>query len=240
VNSEAQIFDLLEKLQKKIDLIYSIQQSKPQGDRKELYTALAAAQAEFRIARAHKENHYFRMKYEDLADVIIASRPYLAKNGLSVTFPVNSTDDGGTVLSCILLHSSGQEIESKVRLLPAKNDPKSFSSEMSFMKRILYSGITGVVADDEDDDADLAMSGPRDVEARGVALNAKPEPREDKTPITKEQYEELEYELAEYPEITQQILDGLKIRELANMPKAKYSEAIRRVRYIKDLRNNKR
>ncbi len=237
--NESQIFELLEKIQKRLDSLFV--QPKSIVDRKELHAALAAAQSEFRVARSHRENSYDSSKYEALDDVVAVSRPYLAKNGLSVTFPINHTDDGGMILSCILLHSSGQSIESSVRLLPAKNDPKSLASEASFMKRILYSGLTGVVASDEDDDATIAMADHREVAEIGAirtVLTAKADPREEKGPITKEQYDELEYELGEYPDITQKILDGLKIRDLASMPKGKYHEAIKRVRYIKNLRNN--
>ena len=57
--------------------------------------------------------------------------------------------------------------------------------------------------------------------------------------ITREQIEELEYELAEYPDLAESILDGLRIQSLADMPKSQYGVSIRRIREIKQLRNGK-
>jgi hypothetical protein len=241
--NDAQLTDALDRIYKaiqeqakKVDQI--LIQPKALFSQKELNAALAAAQSEFEIARKSKEDNYYHMRYENLTDVVDASRPYLAKNGLSVTFLIDHKDDGGALLTCSLLHSSGQSLESKMRLLPSKNDPKSLASEVSFMKRILYAGITGVVADDEDDDAEVAMATFRDTDERGLSP-AKPETREERIPITKDQYEELEYELAEYADIGQVILDAYKIRDLASMPKSKYSSAMSRIRAIKALRNKR-
>lgn len=239
--NDAQLTEFLERSYKvaqeqtkKLDQL--LIQPKALGSQKELNAALAAAQSEFEIARKSKEDNYYHMRYENLTDVVEASRPYLSKNGLSVTFTIEHKDDGGAMLTCSLLHSSGQAIESNMRLLPSKNDPKSLASEVSFMKRILYAGITGVVADDEDDDAEIAMSTFRENDERGLSPEKKPENREDRTPITKDQYDELEYELAEFPDIGKVILDAYKIRDLASMPKAKYHSAMSRIRAIKALR----
>ncbi len=59
--------------------------------------------------------------------------------------------------------------------------------------------------------------------------------------ITREQIEEIEYELADpqFHDIVPQILDGLKIQSIADMPKSKFLIAIRRIREIKQLRTGK-
>ena len=76
--------------------------------------------------------------------------------------------------------------------------------------------------------------------AKGTALNTKYNPKENKyESITTEQLEELEYELAEFPDIAEQILEGFKIQSLANMPKQKFLPAVSRIREIKLLRNGK-
>lgn len=235
MENELKILDLLEKIWGAIK-----GKDKQAQGLKELNIALAAAQAEYTVARRSRRNMDLNEQFEDLSDVMDASRPYLAKNGLSVTFPISSSEDQGTMLSCILLHSSGQSIESKVRVLPAKNDPRSFASEVAFMKRILYSGLVGVCAEDEDDDADGAMEEYRKADAKRSALSSKADPREDKVPVTKEQLEELEYELEDNSDIAEKILDAYSIRDLASMPKARYHEAIKRIREIKDARTRKR
>src|SRR5580698_7805623 len=118
----------------------------------QLNTALALAQGEFETARRSRESLDYNDRYGDLSDVVDASRAYLAKNGLSVTFPISNNTDTGTLLECVLLHSSGQEIRSSMRILPQKNDPRSYASEINFMKRVLYSALVGVCVEGEDDD----------------------------------------------------------------------------------------
>jgi len=151
--NEVALFDSLEKITKKLDVALSSLVQKAPGDLKELNAALAAAQGEFKIARPSKENNYWKAKYECLADLVEASRKPLSKNGLSVRFEDAVGPDGMTLLTCILAHSSGQQVASTIRVLPAKNDPRAFVSENEYLKRMLYAGLVGVVADEDDDDA---------------------------------------------------------------------------------------
>jgi hypothetical protein len=207
---------------------------------KDLAVALAQCQGEITIAFLNKSNPYFKSSYADMASIVGASRPYLTKHGLSVVQNIVTHDDGQTVLHTILLHGSGQYIESRMRVLPTKNDIQSMSSYITYLKRIAYTSLIGVVTGDEDDDGEAAVADTRDLLAKGVALNHKYNPKEDAPePITKEQLEELHYELSEYPDIAEQVLDGLKIQNLADMPKSKYMISIRRVREIKQSRNKK-
>jgi hypothetical protein len=82
------------------------------------------------------------------------------------------------------------------------------------------------------------MYSQREVKSKGVAINAKYDPRDvTKETITKEQLNELEYELAEYPDIAEMVLDGLKIQSLADIPKSKFQVSATRIREIKRIRN---
>ena len=77
----------------------------------------------------------------------------------------------------------------------------------------------------------------REVIAKGTSLNTKYNPREQSyEPITKEQLEELEYELASWEDIAELVLDGLHIQSLSDMPKSKYLASITRIREIKRAR----
>ena len=58
--------------------------------------------------------------------------------------------------------------------------------------------------------------------------------------MTKEQLEELEYELADYPDIAEKVLDGLHLQNLADMPKSKYMSSLTRIREIKMVREGKK
>src|SRR6266404_1785862 len=208
-------------------------------DLKELFAALAKAQSEMRVAGLSSENPFFKSRYADLADIVRASRPALTKYGLSVIHQILPNEDGANILHCILCHSSGQFMRTSMRILPVKNDIQSLGSCITYLKRYTYAAITGVITSDEDDDGELVMGSVREETKKGTSLNTKYNPKEEShITITREQLEELEYELAEYTDITEMVLNGLKIHALADMPKSKFITAINRVREIKESRNN--
>lgn len=201
----------------------------------ELSTALSKAQGEFEIAGLNKSNPYFKSKYADLASVVSAARPSLTKYGLSVVQNIVAHDDGTSVLHTILLHSSGQYIESRMRILPAKSDIQSISSYTTYIKRMAYASLVGVVTGDEsDDDGEAAVATERAVYAKGVALNNdyKPQDAPFQT-VSKDQLDELEYELEGYPNIAELMLNGYKIQSIADLPKRNYLGAITRIRELK-------
>jgi hypothetical protein len=228
--------EALEQLSLKIDTL--IAKFNPLCEKAELFGALAKAQAEMKTARSNQENRYFKTMFEDLESVIAASRPALTKYGLSVIHIPQTNEDGAAVLKCILAHSSGQFIESTMRMLPVSNDPQSLGSCFTYLRRLSYASLVGVAAQQEDDDAERAMADMRLTEEKGTSLNHKYNPKEQSSEtITREQLDEIEYELAEYPDIGEQVLKGLRILSLADIPKSKYRDAVTRIRTIKAARN---
>jgi hypothetical protein len=206
---------------------------------KELFTALAKAQMDIEVAGLHNENPFFKSRYADLATVVRASRPHLTKNGLSVIQQIMPNDDGQLILHTILAHSSGQWIETRMRVIPAKNDVQTLGSTLTYLRRYSYAALVGVVAGTDDDDGEVAVAHYRDTQSKGVGISVKYDPRQQSADtITSEQLEELEYELAEYPDIAETILDKLQLQSLADMPKNKFMVSVQRVREIKALRNN--
>jgi len=206
---------------------------------KELAIALAKAQAEMPVADLNKENPYFKSTYADLQSIVSVSRPSLTKYGLSVTQQINDDTNGMCWLITTLWHVSGQWISSKRRIVPTKNDIQAINSHTTYLKRMCYSSLIGVVSGDYDDDGEAAVATTRETFAKGVALNRKYDAKNTSPDvITKEQLEELEYELSEHTDIAEMVLEGLKLQSLADMPKSKFQSATRRIREIKDLRNN--
>lgn len=203
----------------------------------ELAAALAKAQSEMLVAGKSKTNPYFKSKYADFEAVVIATRPFLSKNGISMAVDIICENDGTTYLMCSMLHSSGQWKKSRMRYLPPKNDIQAIASYNTSAKRLLYSNSVGVAVGDEDDDGEIAVADTRLGAQKATALNANYNPRElAPQTITKEQLEELEYEIAEFPDIAEMITEGFKINSLADMPKHKFLSSITKVREIKDLR----
>jgi len=106
------------------------------------------------------------------------------------------------------------------------------------LKRMCYAALIGVVTGDEDDDGERAVATSRDTFAKGVAIGTKYDPSENTVQVvSKDQLDELEYELQGFSDIAQMVLEGLKISNLADVPKSKYMIAVTRIREIKALRN---
>jgi hypothetical protein len=204
----------------------------------ELFTALAKAQGDYPIIGSNRENPYFKSNYTDLDAILRAIRPALTKYGLSFTQQIRITHDGATILHTILGHASGQWMESRNRIIPAKNDAQTYGSTLTYQKRYAAMALLGVTCshDRQDDDAEVAMSSARDIVAKGPSIKYNPKEQSSEV-VTKEQLEELEYELQEYPDLAEMILDKLQLQSLADMPKSKYQVSINRIREIKTLRN---
>lgn len=238
------ILEALSSLSKKIESIKQEPKSviKTRSDEiDKLASALAKAQGEFKVARPSKENNYYKSKYSDLKEVVMASRPALSKNGLSVVQPPVFVDPNGiSILETTLMHASGQWIMSRMRIIPPKADVQALGSYISYLRRYAYGALIGVVSSDEDDDGEIAVHEFREDFEKGTKLNHKYNPKEVSIEtITKEQLEELRYELGEHTDLAEEILEKMKLRTLSDMPKEKFLAAIRRVRQIVQKREGK-
>ena len=72
-----------------------------------LFEALAKAQLEMEVAKTDNVNPYFKSRYADLASVVKASRPFLAKNGICVIQRTVTTEEGRVFLYTRLCHAPG-------------------------------------------------------------------------------------------------------------------------------------
>ena len=203
----------------------------------ELAAALSKAQGEYEIVGNNRENPYFKSRYADFAGIMKAVKKALAKNGLSFVQQLRM-DNGATILHSILMHSSGQWMESRVRIVPLKNDPQTFGSTLTYNKRYAAEALLCIIVDDDaaDDDAEVAMVPAREVLVKGPSTKYNPKEESHDT-ISKQQLEELEYELAEYPDLAEHVMEKLKIRALADMKQSQYRVSLQRIREIKQLRN---
>lgn len=121
----------------------------------ELFSALALAQQEMKVATKDSSNPFFKSKYANLQAIVESARPALCKNGLSVLQYVNQGEDGLDYLCTVLGHKSGQYITSRMKIAPAKQDVQSLGSYITYLRRYAYAAITGVY-DGEDDDGNSA------------------------------------------------------------------------------------
>lgn len=125
----------------------------------QLFDALAKAQEKMEAATTSAINPFFKSKYAKLEHVVAASRPHLAKHGLSMVQRPVVDDKGQLVLLTRLCHSSGEWMESSMPINPPKTDIQSMGSYITYLRRYNYACIAGVVTEDEaDDDGELAKN----------------------------------------------------------------------------------
>lgn len=156
----------------------------------------------------------YSFKYASYAVIIKAIREHMHKNGLSFSQLVEP--DGA--VTTILMHDSGEYLQSSLRIQPRSNSPQEIGSAITYSRRYTLSAILGISTED-DDDGNLA-SGNTAEKNNSNAMAAKPT---SKTPDGKEK-----------PWITEPQLDMVILRlELAD-PEA-YTKALDNFRFSKAL-----
>lgn len=202
---------------------------------KDLAGALAKAQAEFKVAEKNQKNPFFKSNYADFQSIVASSRPALAKNGLSVSQTIVLDQQGDQLLVSTLMHSSGEWMKSASKINPVKTDIQSFSSYITYLKRISYASLVGVVTGDEDDDGEAAVAPTRQ---QYSYQKKSTDPRVGEF-VSAGQVEQLELELRGYEKIQTKVLDALKIDHLSQMPRDKFMYSINRIRELKALLTQK-
>lgn len=117
---------------------------------KNLAVSLAEVQSSLKPLRRNADNPFFKSSYTDLAAMAEALYPILAAKGFSV---VQGGD--GTNLSTLLLHSSGEWIESTLPM-PAESNPQKLGSVITYFRRYALAAIVGAASEGEDDDGNAA------------------------------------------------------------------------------------
>jgi hypothetical protein len=127
-----------------------------------LAEALAKAQGTIKnpiknktVSVTTKSGHKYEFQYADLTAIMDAAKRPLADNGLSYVQLLQQSEDAKYKLHTMLLHASGQWIESVTPLLVQEQGSQAFGSALTFMKRYALSAMLGIAAD-SDDDANVA------------------------------------------------------------------------------------
>lgn len=115
-----------------------------------LAVALCKAQSEVKNPPKDSVNPHFKSKYADLATVRDTVMPALTRNGLSV-LQLPCECDGAPALTTILMHDSGEWVETTMLLRPTKNDPQGIGSALTYARRYALQSLAGVAADEDDD-----------------------------------------------------------------------------------------
>lgn len=115
----------------------------------ELAEALAKAQGEMEFAKKGSQNPFFKSHYADLASVVQAIKEPLSRNSLAYTQIITSNGTG-TYVRTILMHKSGQTLESVMLAKPSKDDMQGLGSAITYARRYALQAICGLSADDDD------------------------------------------------------------------------------------------
>ena len=200
--------------------------------------ALSAAQGLYEPLEFEKVNVYTKTEYNDLEAIIKATRNALSKNNLAFTQIINQ-GLGETLILTELIHSSGQWIMAKSRVLPIKDDHKATESAIQFAKRQAAMSLLGIAGrnDFADDDAVAASAGYRLEKDKGLSINRDYKPDKVIT-LSKDHIAELDYELQgkDNQDILKDIFDTLRVESIADIPESMYRDVITKVRSIKALR----
>ena len=117
---------------------------------KNIATAFIKAQSEMSAPKKDNSNPFFKSKYADLNSVLEAVMKPLHNNGIAVLQPTVCID-GRNYVKTILLHESGEMLESFTEILYAKvNDAQGQGSGITYARRYGLQSLCGVGADDDD------------------------------------------------------------------------------------------
>ncbi len=117
---------------------------------KHLSSSLVKAQMEMSTPKKGSVNPFFKSKYSSLNDVLEAVIPALNNNGIVVLQPIVHID-GKNFVKTILLHESGEFLESFTEIIYNKqNDAQAQGSGISYARRYSLQSFVSVGADDDD------------------------------------------------------------------------------------------
>jgi hypothetical protein len=136
----------------------------------EIGLSMSKVQGSIKSAKKDCNNLFFKAKYADLASVWEACRDQLASHGISI-IQGSSDNDGKITVVTLLLHSSGQWIESTLSMpmmtpdMPAKKgyngqmhdavpsrlmNAQEIGSVITYFRRYSIASMVGVCPEDED------------------------------------------------------------------------------------------
>jgi len=132
---------------------------------KNVYVALAQAQAEMGPLVKGSVNPAFKSKYADLADLTAAVREPLTRNGLSFYHSMVLGDRD--LMRTSLVHGeSDTRIDCDVPLIVDRNNMQGMKSATTYAKRIGLESVTGIAP--EDDDGNAAAKSPPVIDERAA------------------------------------------------------------------------
>lgn len=123
---------------------------------KQLATALLEVQKNLPALKKTADNPFYKSKYSPLDEILPKALAVLSTNGIALVQTVGTAETGDTTLTTTLLHTSGEWLSDTQPLLLAKADPQGQGSAITYARRYALMSMLGLVAEGEDDDANIA------------------------------------------------------------------------------------
>ena len=121
----------------------------------ELCKALITFNVKVESIEKDAKNPFFKSSYASLQNIQDAIREPLIESGLTIS----QHPEGEHGLTTILMHQSGEWIESHYVMTPVKNDPQGIGSCITYQKRYALVSILNLSIGDPDDDGNKATFG---------------------------------------------------------------------------------
>lgn len=181
--------------------------------RRSYHAAFASMQPALPAVERKGNSHNGR--YARFEDIIGAIMPTLAEHGFGLSFRTAEAASK-VIVTCHLSHKDGHS-ESTEYAFPYdgsgnKNAIQAIASAISYGKRYTMNALLGIATRDEDDDGNAACAGETIDEAQVIALSN----------MMKERGVTIDKFLA-----------GMKIESMSDLPKARFNEAVGRLRAVK-------
>lgn len=143
-----------------------------------LAQAFVQAQAELDNVTASSVNPHFRSNYADLATILTAVKPVLAKFKLAVLQTPTVDEQGRQNITTTLLHESGEYIEGDY-LIIAKDltDPQKIGSGVTYARRYSLNAILNIASEDDDGTGAAAKPAPAAPAKPAVTPKSKEAPK---------------------------------------------------------------
>ena len=119
-----------------------------------LAKALLAIQRDMPAIERDGESHHGT--YTTLGHLLAKAKPILTRHGVVATQLPSRDDEGRPTLRTILIHDSGERLESEAPLSLTKNEPQAHGSAITYMRRYALASALGI-SDQEDDDGNRAQ-----------------------------------------------------------------------------------
>ena len=132
---------------------------------KNVYVALAAAQADMGPLIKGNVNPAFKAKYADLADLTAAVREPLTKHGLAFFHKMIVVAERDVMRTVLAHGESDTTIECDVPLIVDRQSMQGMKSATTYAKRIGLESVTGIAPEDDDGNAAAKAPPPRAIKA---------------------------------------------------------------------------